>query len=401
MQQIQKMDYTPQNRPIAGLLSDIEDGIIDLEPKFQRNYVWNEMMQRELIYSVMLRNPIGTVTLWEKEQNDKKITDGLQRLTTLKRFSQNKFYVDGKIAKMIIGVHMPIINKIIDNNESRAEVKKANRLKHLFIQKNPKLYYSDFIEKMEQYYKDFEIPVMNIRYATERDIRDYFQRIQLQEKLKAGEIINAIDSNVLENIMSQINNLDDLKKKLGFALDKRREFEKVYYSLIGIIEGKFTLGVLDKKIIKYAEEIDERSEEFYANTELQNKITKINNNFNEISQLDINLELGRSDLKFLIFQCSNDFYGLKQTYGLSDILKAFGIVCNRFKAFYSYRPDEEVKKDYFPNEILGNTNLMKQYQLVSTLRKSSHKIESFEEKMRLMKDLIEREIKSIQLKNQT
>ena len=102
MEKIEKMEYSPHNRPISGLLSDITDGIIDLEPKFQRKYVWNEAMQKELIYSVMLKNPIGTITLWEKERNDLKVTDGLQRLTTLKRFVENKFYVDGKIAKNII-----------------------------------------------------------------------------------------------------------------------------------------------------------------------------------------------------------------------------------------------------------------------------------------------------------
>ena len=393
MEKIEKMEYSPHNRPISGLLSDITDGIIDLEPKFQRKYVWNEAMQKELIYSVMLKNPIGTITLWEKERNDLKVTDGLQRLTTLKRFVENKFYVDGKIAKNIINLHMDFINKTIEVNANKDDVKKAIKLKSMLTKKNPKIYYSDFVERMVQYYKDFEIPVMGIRYANETSIRDYFRRIQIQEKLKAGEIINAIESSTLDQIMNNIEDIELLKKKLGFALDKRKEFEKVYYSLIGILEGKFTLGVLDKKIIKYIEELDERAEDFYANKELQNKITKINNNFNEISQIDICLELGRSDLKFLIFQCANDFYGLKQNYGLYNILTAFGTVCNRFKAFYSYKPEEEVRKTYFPNEILKNTDLMTKYQLVSTLRKSSHKIESFEEKMKILKELIELEIK--------
>lgn len=392
MEALKRMDYTPQNRPIAGLLSDIEDGYIDLEPNYQRCFVWNETMQKELIYSVMFKNPIGTLTLWEKNQEDKKITDGLQRLTTLRKFFKDELYVDGKIAKKILQLNLPIIDKVLENNENPAEVKKAKKLQRIFIQKNPRLYYSDFTEKMKQYFKDFEIPVMNIRYATEKDIRDYFRRIQLQEKLKAGEIINSIDSNVLQKIMEQINDLKALKVKLGFAQDKRREFEKVYYSLIGILEGKFTLGVLDKKIIKYVEELDERADEFYSNTDLQDKISKLNNNFNDITELSTNIEIGRSDLKFLIFQCANDFYGLKQTYGLQDIIEAFGIVCNRFRAFYSYKPLEEAKKDYFTEEMLANKNLMDDYQSVSILRRSSHKLDSFEEKMETMRNLIEYEI---------
>lgn len=393
MGKIKKMEYSPHNRPISGLLSDIIDEIIDLEPKFQRRYVWNESMQKELIYSVMLKNPIGTITLWEKDRGDLKVTDGLQRLTTLKRFIENKFYIDGKIAKNIIEIHLDLINKTIENSSDKIDKNKAEKLKSMLIKKNPRIYYSDFIERMTQYFKDFEIPVMGIRYADETCIRDYFRRIQIQEKLKAGEIIHAIESLTLDQVMNQIDDINSLKKKLGFALDKRKEFEKVYYSLIGILEGKFTLGVLDRKIIKYVEELDERAEDFYSNKELQNKISKINNNFNEISKMDICLELGRSDLKFLIFQCANDFYGLKQNYGLYNILAAFGIVCNRFKAFYSYKPEEEVRKAYFPPEILNNSDLLKKYQVVSTLRKSSHKIESFEEKMKILKELIELEIK--------
>lgn len=387
-----RMDYTPQNRPIAGLLSDIEDNIIDLEPKFQRRFVWNPNMQKELIYSVMLKNPIGTLTLWELSQDDKKITDGLQRLTTLKNFFKDEFYVDGKIAKIIIQINLPVIDRIIESNENSNEVRKAKKLKRLFIQKNPKLYYSDFIEKMMQYFKDFEIPVMNIRYASENEIRDYFRRIQLQEKLKAGEIINSLDSNVLDDLMSKINNINLLKSRLGFGKDKRLEFEKVYYSLIGILEGKFALGVLDKKIIKYVESLDERQEEFYGNYSLQDKITKINNNFNSISELDIHIELGRSDLKFLIFQCAYDFHGLKQKYGLLSIIKAFDAVCNRFKAFYSYKSQEEALKDYFTPEMIANEDLIKDYQSVAVLRKSSHKLDSFEEKMQTMRKLIEYEI---------
>ncbi len=394
MSTLKRMDYTPQNRPIAGLLSDIDDGYIDLEPKYQRCFVWNEAMQKELIYSVMFKNPIGTLTLWEKSQEDKKITDGLQRLTTLRRFFKNELYVDGKIAKAIIELSLPIIDKAVESNENPVETKKAKRLKRMFIQKNPRLYYSDFTERMMQYFKDFEIPVMNIRYATEKDIRDYFRRIQIQEKLKAGEIINSIDSNVLQKIMLQINDLNALKSKLGFAQDKRHEFEKVYYSLIGILEGKFTLGVLDKKIIRYVEDLDERAEEFYSNVELQDKINKLNTNFNAITELDISIELGRSDLKFLIFQCANDFYGLKQEYGLQSIVQAFGAVCNRFKAFYSYKTLEEAIKDYFTPKMLADKSLMEDYKTVSILRKSSHKLHSVEERMQILRDLIEYEIKN-------
>jgi hypothetical protein len=69
----------------------IEAQDIDLNPDFQRNFVWDNAMKSRLIESILLRIPLPM--FYFSEDNEGKITvvDGLQRLTTIKEFMDNKF----------------------------------------------------------------------------------------------------------------------------------------------------------------------------------------------------------------------------------------------------------------------------------------------------------------------
>ncbi|MEY8870273.1 DUF262 domain-containing protein [Meridianimaribacter flavus] len=74
------------------LVSDmIEDGDIDLSPDFQRNFVWNSNQKSRLIESILLRIPLPMFYFSEDPDGRITIVDGLQRLTTIKEFMDNKF----------------------------------------------------------------------------------------------------------------------------------------------------------------------------------------------------------------------------------------------------------------------------------------------------------------------
>ena len=74
------------------LVSDmIEDGDIDLSPDFQRNFVWNTHQKSRLIESILLRIPLPMFYFSEDSDGRITIVDGLQRLTTIKEFMDNKF----------------------------------------------------------------------------------------------------------------------------------------------------------------------------------------------------------------------------------------------------------------------------------------------------------------------
>ncbi len=69
----------------------IESGDIDLNPDFQRNFVWNSMQKSRLIESILLRIPLPMFYFAEDEEGKISVVDGLQRLTTIKDFMDNKF----------------------------------------------------------------------------------------------------------------------------------------------------------------------------------------------------------------------------------------------------------------------------------------------------------------------
>ena len=69
----------------------IDGGDIDLNPDFQRNFVWNSIQKSRLIESILLRIPLPMFYFAEEEDGLISVVDGLQRLTTIKEFMDNKF----------------------------------------------------------------------------------------------------------------------------------------------------------------------------------------------------------------------------------------------------------------------------------------------------------------------
>ncbi len=78
------------------LISDmIDSGDINLTPDFQRNFVWNPIQKSRLIESILLRIPLPMFYFSEDEEGYITVVDGLQRLTTIKEFMDNKFPLKG------------------------------------------------------------------------------------------------------------------------------------------------------------------------------------------------------------------------------------------------------------------------------------------------------------------
>jgi hypothetical protein len=74
------------------LITDmIDDEDIDLSPDFQRNLVWNNFQKSRLIESILLRIPLPMFYFSEDDEGRITIVDGLQRISTIKDFMDNKF----------------------------------------------------------------------------------------------------------------------------------------------------------------------------------------------------------------------------------------------------------------------------------------------------------------------
>lgn len=82
-----KMDSKVQS--IYSLMSRIKHGEIKTPP-YQRREVWNNIAKSRLIESILVRIPIPVFYIDASDENCWKIIDGLQRITALKEFMNEK-----------------------------------------------------------------------------------------------------------------------------------------------------------------------------------------------------------------------------------------------------------------------------------------------------------------------
>lgn len=73
----------------------IESGDIDLNPDFQRNFVWTPIQKSKLIESILLKIPLPMFYFSEDDEGRITVVDGLQRLTTIRDYMENKFPLKG------------------------------------------------------------------------------------------------------------------------------------------------------------------------------------------------------------------------------------------------------------------------------------------------------------------
>ena len=76
---------------LAQISTMIDNRDIDLTPAFQRNLVWDSFRKSRLIESILLRIPLPMFYFAEELEGNLTVIDGLQRISTIKEFINNKF----------------------------------------------------------------------------------------------------------------------------------------------------------------------------------------------------------------------------------------------------------------------------------------------------------------------
>lgn len=85
-----------ESKPISmdAVIRRILQGTIRLAPPFQRQLVWDEIRQSQLIESLMLKIPLPIFYVAADEEGKWDVVDGLQRLTTLRKFILGEKYLE-------------------------------------------------------------------------------------------------------------------------------------------------------------------------------------------------------------------------------------------------------------------------------------------------------------------
>lgn len=84
-----------EQRTVFDVIRRINNNQFILDPDFQRDFVWDLNKQSKLIESTLLRIPLPVFYLAENNDGKIVVVDGLQRLTTFRRFLNNEFALRG------------------------------------------------------------------------------------------------------------------------------------------------------------------------------------------------------------------------------------------------------------------------------------------------------------------
>lgn len=84
-----------ETRTVAEVVKRISTGRYIMDPDFQRDFVWLEDKQSKLVESCVMRIPLPVFYVAEAQDGRVAVVDGLQRLSTFRRFLDNKLALKG------------------------------------------------------------------------------------------------------------------------------------------------------------------------------------------------------------------------------------------------------------------------------------------------------------------
>lgn len=361
--------------PVATALNRINnltlnDGL-DLQPSYQRGYVWKDDFKDKLIYSIVKSYPTGNISIRVlKEKNEKgadsEVVDGQQRLTTIRDFVSNSYVIKSEWSKKIIEV---IKNYLMSANVHAEKLDKL--IKKLSNKGNVRLKFSDLPAIIQENIKSYNIPITNISDATDKEIREYFRFLQNQERLRAGEIINSMPATHLEAFVQNINHKNLFLDIIGFK-DDRAEFDKIFYSIIGLFDYKISFGTTDKTIQAYAAKADTPT----LGLDKTNKMVEQINNV--ILCKDIILcNTRKRFLKYLLLLMGFGFVDFSND--TVEKLKALKTIDDKLSVFFSAK-SSVVEKKYrgYSNDVI------EEMRLIALLTKGGHPFARVENRIKIL-----------------
>lgn len=382
---LEQMNFSNSSVPVTSVLNSINTvnfGGLDLQPTYQRGYVWKDDFKDKLIYSIIKFYPTGNISVRVlKTPNAKgaksEVVDGQQRLTTIRDFVTNKYTIKSEWSKKII--------EVIKNYYENAGVQDdtVDRLvKKLSNKGNVRLKYSDLPTIIQGNINSYNIPMTYIADATDHQVREYFRFLQNQERLRAGEIINSMPATNLEIFLENISHKNLFLDVIGFA-DNRAEFDKIFYSMIGLFESKISFGTTDKTIQGYAAKADPPSIGL-------DRINKMVEQINAILSVEKSVldNTRKRFLKYLLLLAGLGYVDFSDK--TEEKLKRLKHIDDKLSVFFS------AKANVIEEEYIDYSNaVIEEMRLVALLTKGGHSLARVENRMQILAHYINNPTKTI------
>lgn len=184
---------------------------LNLQPDYQREFVWNNRTMSKFIESLLLSIPIPTIFLAENKDDTFEVIDGQQRLTTLFAFMKSDRVVEEvKLSDSLKNVNTLTLNGL-------ETLTKYNKKK-----------FEDLEDGLKRKFNNVSLPVVIIKKDSTEDIKyDIFSRINSgSAKLNSQELLNVMYRGKLIKSLNEVagtervnqifDNRPILKRRFGY-----------------------------------------------------------------------------------------------------------------------------------------------------------------------------------------
>ena len=370
------MSFSYDSRPIQTLMNQIQnvnkrDGI-DLQPSYQRGYIWSADFKDKLIYSIIKSYPIGNISLRVRSDRNSKgamqeVVDGQQRLTTIYQFVSDEYTIQGEVSRKIIEYIVEYMGEERDPKLERLKKRLNNRGKIA-------LKYSQLPESIKNNIQAYNISITNITNATDDEISEYFRYLQNQERLRAGEIINSVPETQLEKYINAIADKELLLSKLSFS-NTRKQFDRVFYSILGLEDGQIGFGVMDRDVMAFVSDCKELHEDTIVNT---NRLIDQLNLICRDETIPVGyISCNARAIKFLLLLASLGLVDFSQD--RKRKLKALDSINKKLSAFSSAKADS-VSETFYGY----SAPVIEEYRLLALISKGGHSLKRVQNRMEIL-----------------
>ncbi len=370
------MAFSYDSRPIQTLVNQIQnfnkrDGI-DLRPSYQRGYIWSADFKDKLLYSIIKSYPIGNISLRVRANRNSKgamqeVVDGQQRLTTIFKFVNDEYVIQSDISRSIIEYIIEYMGEESDPKLDRLKRRLNNRGKIA-------LRYGQLPESIRNNILAYNISITNITNATDDEIAEYFRYLQNQERLRAGEIINSVPETELEKYLGAIKDKDKLLSKLSYS-NSRKQFDRVYYSILGLLDGQIGFGVMDKDVMTFVANCKELNDDTIC---LVERLTAQLNLICTDDSIPVNyISCNARAMKFLLLLISMGLVDFSQD--TKTKLKALDSINKKLSAFSSAKADSVSETFYGYSSAV-----IEEYRLLALISKGGHSLKRVQNRMEIL-----------------
>jgi hypothetical protein len=241
------LNLYPIDYPFETLVDRVKKGKLRLNPDFQRKYKWDKdgfERASRFMESCLMRIPLPACYFAEKEDNSQEVIDGVQRITTIINFFEDKFALEGlSIFTELEG------KKFSELGELKSELETTTIRCVVLRKDNEKELVSEIFARLNQ--GAVELTPQEIRHAVYPGKFDKMlgtlSKIQIIEKFGKGEAGVSIkdgreDEEIILRFFALNNNLEQYDGKLSKYLDRyMKNNYKIDENQIKKLEDKYRL----------------------------------------------------------------------------------------------------------------------------------------------------------------